>query len=227
MSPAGLSERPATPALNALLHDPQLAGTALHLGAGKLLFSPDRPPKRVYLIASGLIRLMEPPNGGQRLGRTLAWVGPGQIVGWQALASGSPDRLCARAERDSRLIPLPTRWLARRISRFPRLGLEMIAQLTSQLRATRIEAGELIQLEAPQRLARALCRLVKHPALAQPNGRWAVIRLTHADLASRTGISRETVSLILSRWRRMGVVRTSRGRLAVLLDRLSDLPTGQ
>jgi len=223
MSAARLNTRPLTSALALLAEERELASAALRLAAGEYLFSPDRPARTVYLVTSGLLRLIEPAGSGTRLARTLGWAGPGELVGWSSLTGGPPDRVRARAERETRVLPLPIRWLARRMARQPRLALEIIARLARDLRAARTETGEMIRLETPQRLARALGRLAGHPALAQRDGRWTIIRLTHADLASRTGISRETVSLILSRWRRMGVVKTGRGRLALDAERLAAL----
>lgn len=216
---------PQSPVFRTLVEDPELAGAAIRVSAGELLFGPENRPRSLYLVAAGLFRLIDPPNGGRRLARTIAWLGPGAIIGWNVLLPDQSIRFWIRAERESRLIPLSLRLLARRIARQPRLALEMLTQFAEQLHEAYIESGELIRLETPQRLAKSLMRLAEHPALAQRDGRWSIIRLTHADLASRTGISRETVSLILSRWKRMGVVRTGRGRLAVELDRLGELIT--
>ena len=213
-----------TPAvMRAFMDDPELNQQAITLQAGEFLFTPGQPAKHPFLIQSGLIRLGEPVEAKRRMPRTIAWLGPGKIVAWNGLVRGDAPRLWARAERETRLIPLPVRMLARRIARHPRIALEIIAQLANQLLMAQLETGELIRLETPQRLSRALCRLALNPGLTQVEGQRAVIRLTHADLASRTGISRETVSLILSRWRRQGVVKTGRGRLVVELNRLEEV----
>jgi CRP-like cAMP-binding protein len=214
---------PQSPVFRSLVEDPELVGSALRVQAGELLFGPEHRPRHLYLVASGLFRMIDPPNGGRRLARTLAWLGPGSIIGWNVLLPRQPVRFWIRAERESRLIPLPTRMLARRIARQPRLAFELLTQFAELLHEAYVESSELIRLETPQRLANSLRRLADHPGLAQHDGRWSIIRLTHADLASRTGISRETVSLILSRWRRMGIVRTGRGRLAVEMNRLDEL----
>lgn len=199
-----------------------MAGSAIRVGAGQFLFGPDRRADGLYLITYGLFRLIEPPGAGRRVLRTLAWLGPGEVIGWDALLPRRPGRLWVQAERESRIVRLPLRMLARRVIRQPRLAIEIIAQLAGHLAAAYVEAGELTRLETPARLAHCLRRLADHPVLAQRDERWSIIRLTHADLASRTGISRETVSLILSRWRRMGLVRTGRGRLMVDRNRLDE-----
>ncbi|MDD4890870.1 MAG: Crp/Fnr family transcriptional regulator, partial [Phycisphaerae bacterium] len=147
---------PTPSAIGLLLEDLELTGTAIRVPAGELLFGPQREPGTLYLISHGLFRVIDPPDAGRRLARTLAWLGPGEILGWNALVPHDSHRLWVRAERESRLIPLPVRLLARRMSRQPRLGIEIIAQLAGHLLATYTEASELIRLETPLRLAHCL-----------------------------------------------------------------------
>ena len=216
-----LASRAAT-ALQRLVEDAAGVSTTLRISAGQPLFGPGMSPRNVYLVVEGLLRVIDPPDGGRRIPRTLDWLGPGDFVGWSAISPGLETRFQIRAERDTLLLPLSPRALARRMAGRPRLALEIISQLVRRLNGVYVETGELVRLETPQRLANCLARLATRPAMAQADGRWTIIRLTHADLASRTGISRETVSLILSRWRRSGVVRTGRGRLMVDLARLAE-----
>jgi CRP/FNR family transcriptional regulator len=212
----------ARTALQRLLDAPESVGSAIRVSAGQFLFGPNMPQRNVYLVVEGLLRVIDPPDGGRRIPRTLEWLGPGDFVGWSAISPRLETRFQIRVERDSLLMPMSLRGLARRMTRQPRLALEIISQLVRRLNSVYVETGELVRLETPQRLANCLVRLTTNQALAQSDGRWTIIRLTHADLASRTGISRETVSLILSRWRRAGIVRTGRGRLMVDLARLTD-----
>ncbi|MCG3179563.1 MAG: Transcriptional regulator SdrP [Phycisphaerae bacterium] len=211
------------PPLRRLMEDPALADRIASLEVDQVLFGPRDQPRYLYLIVSGLVRLTEAANRGRLLPRTLLWLGPGNFLGFSAVPGNEPDDISAVAMRPTRVLPLSVEQLRIRIERDPELGLEIINQLGGRLRTAQHELDEQVRLEAPQRLARTLHRLAEIPELAQREGAWEVIRLTHADLASRTGISRETVSLILSRWRREGAVRTGRRRLEINPQRLAEV----
>lgn len=224
-----MSSKPASrfrlsAALAALIEDEKQADTVISLDPGDVLYEPAHPPDRLYLLAEGLIRVSEPRAPGRPLARTLDWFGPGSLLGLAMLCEpGAGAKHIATAERPSRALPLPVETLREHIHREPEFALELLRQLARRLHDAGAEAGELTRLDAPRRLAAALGRLADQPALADAEGDWLTLRLTHADLASRTGISRETVSLILSRWRREGAVRTGRRRLSVHRRRLAKL----
>lgn len=215
----------ASGVLTALLGDPKLADKAISLKPEEYLYGPGDPPKSLYVVHSGLIRLIDPPSDFLPEPRPVDWLGPGLLLGWSCVLPAEKN-LWAQADQPSSVIPMTLADLAGRIGSDTELAVAVITQMAMRLKLAFAETSELIRLEAPQRLARALVRFAAHPTLAEidkHNDAWTVIRLTHADLAGRTGISRETVSLILSRWRARGLVKTGRRRLHFDHARLQEL----
>jgi CRP-like cAMP-binding protein len=220
-----------SPSVRALLADADLADALHDVSPDEELFGPQDPPDSPLLIISGLIRLYEPSDEERQLPRTIGWFGAGELIALETTDAepgegDEPWTLTAVAAEATQVMKLSRERLALHFAREPQLALEVIGQLAGRLHRMQLEASEQVRLEAPHRLANTLRRLSSVVELSDRDGDWQIIRLTHADLASKTGISRETVSLILSRWRRAGAVQTGRRRLAYHPQKLGALLNG-
>ncbi len=215
----------AASALLTLANDPTFADDIIDVEPEAYLYGPGRPPESLYLVTGGLIRLIHPPSEFMPEPRPIDWLGPGLLLGWSSVLPPA-YHLWARAEQPTTVLPLSMQELGEWMGNNAELAESVVTQIGRRLKLAYSETSELIRLEAPQRLARTLVRFSHHPTLAEDDeaGKgWTTIRLTHADLAGRTGISRETVSLILSRWRARGLVKTGRKRLRYDAARIREL----
>ncbi|MEN9538950.1 MAG: hypothetical protein RLZZ126_1185, partial [Pseudomonadota bacterium] len=99
------------------------------------------------------------------------------------------------------------------IAEHPEFALDMVAKVNNRLRITTLSARNLAFLDVYGRLSQLLL------ALAKPNpegGQVIEERLTHAEMASRVGCSREMVSRILKDLETGGYLGFRERRIAIL-----------
>jgi CRP-like cAMP-binding protein len=90
---------------------------------------------------------------------------------------------------------------------FTRRILDLLAY---RLSASTLRESSIIFLDAQARLALILLKLDQY----QPEE--DLVTISQAELAQRTGLTRQTVAKILGRWRRAGWLITGRGRIMLL-----------
>jgi CRP/FNR family transcriptional regulator, cyclic AMP receptor protein len=86
----------------------------------------------------------------------------------------------------------------------------MLDVIARRLRLSNQRETALAFLDAPARLARVL------RILGEQFSDLGYISISQADLARRTGLTRQTVAKNLSHWRRAGWLLTGRGRIVLL-----------
>lgn len=100
-----------------------------------------------------------------------------------------------------------TAWLRAR----PDVALQLLGECVARLRRTRHTAASLALLDVHRRVARTLDQL------AEPHGDERIVptRLTHQEIASMVGASREMVSRTFKSLTQSGFIRVEAGRIVV------------
>lgn len=101
--------------------------------------------------------------------------------------------------------------------RNPILAQTVLQSLSANLSAAHRQIESLTFERNDRRLARALYDLGNNAASA------GAIRLTHEELAELIGASRETVTNLMIRLRRQGLIEYKRGEARLHLPRLAQL----
>lgn len=194
-----------------------LAGTARFLGvpSGQRIFSQGDTSRGLYIVAKGRVRVSRLSQQGRE--QTLAIAEPFQTLGEAALFSEPPRHgnhaVCLQP---STVICLPTALVRRLSLEHPALSQAMLKEFSRRIQQLeeRLEEQALMSLE--QRLARSLLE----------GGRedWSV-----TELASFLGVARETLSRLVQRWIREGVLERRGSQVRVLdrqaLSRISAAPS--
>lgn len=180
----------------------ELAGSAMSVPAGAVLFSERDPCKGFPLLLEGEVRVFRPSDDGRSL--ELYRLAPGEmcLVSSASLFRTQPLAAQAVATRPTRLLMVPPpvfrSWLVHPAFRDFVLGLfaERMADLTT-----------LVDAVAFQRLDRRLAAaLLGHgPELA----------VTHQELADVLGTVREMVTRLLRRFEREGWIELARERIRI------------
>jgi CRP/FNR family transcriptional regulator len=175
------------------------------------LFEPGTPAENLYYIESGQVRLYQiAPDGSARLADIL---GPDDWFGISALASPTIYGARAMVVTPSVLWVLPAERLKELVMQQPQIGVDLISQLASRLRAAHDAAALLVFDDCNQRLIQTLLRFSRTAAATPQEGGDVVLRITHQQLAQAVGAARETVSLALTQLRQQNLLRTGRNRL--------------
>lgn len=175
--------------------------------AKTVLFEQGDPARMVYLVKSGKVRISRLTADGKEL--TLAILGKGDIFGEELVFT--PDVLRttqATCLEDAYLCLSRMQDLFALLSRHPVIALNIAKYMQEQRDDALSAVEDLSSLKVPDRLVRLFERLAVDHGCPSPEGTRVEVRLTHAQIASLVGSTRETVTLELSKLVRSGRLRT-------------------
>lgn len=186
------------------------AGQPRAYSKGKILYSQGDHADCFYYIVSGQVRtFISSTDGNERL---LTIYKQGDILGEAAFFDECPRVSSAQLTVDSRVIAIDRPALERCMQQDPALTFSLLKYLSGTVRmlSTHLDAASF--LPANKRIIRLL--------LNMDAGASHAISVTHEDLGYSLGISRVTVSRILSTLSKRGWIALGYGKIT-LLDRES------
>jgi len=178
-----------------------------------IIFEQGDVGRLVYVVKIGRIRIARATADGKEI--TVAILGPGDLFGEEVVFSDVVRSTFATCLDASLLCTARAEDLFGLLTRHPLLALNVAKYLNEQRDDALSIAEEFAYLKVPDRLMKLLERLVAEHGVPDPEGRLIDIRLTHADIASLIGSTRETVSSLLAQFVRDGRV-AMRGRQILL-----------
>jgi CRP-like cAMP-binding protein len=151
-------------------------------------------------------------------------LGKGDIFGEIALLDGNPRTADATAVTDCELFVIERRDFLPLMREEPDIALRIIEILCSKLRRTTEQAEEVMFLDLPSRLAKALMRLVDADTAGM---RERKISITQKDLGNIIGMTRESTNKQLRIWKGKKWLRLERNTVVILAtDHLTAIAEG-
>jgi CRP/FNR family cyclic AMP-dependent transcriptional regulator len=175
---------------------------------GSVIYFTDERANSLYIIRHGLIFIILASVDGREM--IINEIHEGECFGELAMITGLPHSTSAVAQVESEVIIVPGENLLTTMKSNSRLMESMLNVIAERLRLSNQRESALAFLDAPARLARIL------RILNEQIDDLGYISISQADLARRTGLTRQTVAKNLSRWRRAGWLLTGRGRIVLL-----------
>lgn len=187
---------------------------------GEILFFLSEPGEVAYVVRSGVVSIvLSSPDGREMV---INEMHPGEMFGELDLLTRKTRSASAVARSNGELLVIPLDVFLRLMDdepRFVRLVLEFTAH---RLQKTTKRLMALAFMDAQARLARSLL------ALEEEERETGYVTISQEELASSSGLIRQTVAKALGEWRRNGWVLTGRGRIVVLNRKaLEKLERGQ
>lgn len=176
-----------------------------HLAARTVLFLKGDASDGLYAIRRGQIRIGSTNDLGQQM--TMNFLGGGDVFGEIALLDGRSRTADAVAMEDTEMFFLPRRDFLNLLKDEPTIAVQLIELLCARLRDLIERMEETTFLPASMRLARRVLML------ATDYG--SEIHISQDELASLTGVTRETVNRQLQSWKRAGLLSLGRSRLTI------------
>ncbi len=178
---------------------------------GEQLFAEGDEGSGFYVVLTGRVKISKvSPEGKEQI---LHMVGPGEPFGEVPVFAGQGFPADAAAAAQSTVLFFPRVAFVGLIKRDPTLALNMLAQLSRRLRQFAGLVEDLSLKEVPGRLAKYLLYLVDR------DGQGAVeLDISKGQIASLLGTIPETLSRILARFDREGLIR-SKGKQIRIVDR--------
>jgi CRP/FNR family transcriptional regulator, cyclic AMP receptor protein len=179
------------------------------VSAGQVVFHKEEPGDGLYGVLAGRIAFTVDSVEGKEL--TLNVLGPGEFFGEIALLDGKGRTASAVARDASELLFIARKDFLSFVSQRPDTMIHIMELLCAHLRRSTDYISDFAFLSLSRRLAKQLVILLNDGV--SPSGRG--LRVSHAELASMLGVSRERVSRELAAWSGKGILEQGRGRLIV------------
>jgi CRP/FNR family transcriptional regulator, dissimilatory nitrate respiration regulator len=177
---------------------------------GERIFSEGDAGTGFYAVLSGRVKISKVSTEGKE--QILHLFGPGESFGEVSVFTGQGFPADAAAALPSTVLFFPRAAFSGLIRQDPALALNMLAQLSQRLRQFAGLIEDLSLKEVPGRLAKYLLYL------GGRDGGAVELDLPKGQLAALLGTIPETLSRILAKMNRQGLIR-SRGAQISILDR--------
>ena len=178
---------------------------------GTNIYAKGDPGTSLCAIGAGTVRISVPSVEGKDA--VLDVLGKGSILGEIALLDGHPRTADAIAVTDCELFVIERRDFLPLMREEPEIALKIIEILCSKLRRTTQQAEEVMFLDLPSRLAKALLRLVDGDTAGMQERK---VTITQKDLGNLIGMSRESTNKQLRIWEDKKWVRLERNAVVIL-----------
>jgi len=187
---------------------------------GSVIFQEGDPGKAAYFVCTGRVKIYRLSADGTEQLKGL--FGPGQPFGLVTALDCSPYPASAEAVEDSLVWSIKSEHLQRVLTSRPEVSVGVMKEVGNRLRQAHGRVHSLVAHSVPQRVAEYL---LEQARLQGQSGQTGAVRIrlsmTHHELGSYLGASRESVTRALSDIRREGVIKaTEPDTLLVDLERL-------
>lgn len=193
--------------------------------AGQAIHSAGEPARQLSIVAAGKVRIAHPTPGGEDA--RLAILGPGEPFGSLPELGDATYRDAANAHTGCCVLSISADNFRDLLQRYPALAMAALERTAARLRAAQQTIEQISAVPADRRIAATLLALAELVGRAEAGATLIDTELTHKDLAAMTGTSVETVSRVLTEFRRDGLIDSGRRWISVRdHERLSRLAHG-
>lgn len=170
--------------------------------------------KIIFLIKTGRVRISRNTADGKEV--TVAILGPGDMFGEDALFGGGERTTVATCMEETLICKAHADDLIGLLTGNSGLALNVAQMLSDRLSDASATIEDLAYAKISDRLVNLFDRLAGELGRATGDGTFLDVRLTHQDIASIIGSTRETVSLEMSNLVRAGQIKQEGGYITVL-----------
>ena len=190
---------------------------------GSVLFVEGEAPRGVFVICSGRVKLTTSSSQGRTLIVKVAE--PGEVLGVSGAILGRPYELSAETIEPAQLNFIRREDFLRLLNAHTEACLHTAQQLSEKYHSAQREIRSLgLSQTTGEKLARLVLDWCERNGDETPRGIRVQVLLTHEEIAQMIGTTRETVTRLLSGWRRKKMIEIKGSNLFVLAhDQLSDM----
>jgi CRP/FNR family cyclic AMP-dependent transcriptional regulator len=181
---------------------------------GSSIYLPNDLSDSAYLLAEGRVRICSTtPEGKQTI---LAFVETGELFGELAIIESAQREERAETVQNSSVVMLPGDHLRQLMEEAPGLALGVTKLIGLRRKRVERRLRSLLFRSNRERLTQLLLDLTEQYGNATTAGIQLTIKLSHQDLASIIGATRETVTTVLGELQSEGLLRIQRQKLTIL-----------
>ncbi len=180
---------------------------------GEIIFYQGEEAEEFFYLKSGLSLTYTILDDGRERNILISW--PGRLFGASTFFEKSQRRASAVALRACEVIRIDRELCRQCMEKFPSFSQYLIEELSKDIGILFEQTTDSALLRADIKVARFICRRLDRQQV-DGGGERPVLDYTHEVIARILGLSRWSVSMTLSEFRRRGWVRTGHGKLTVL-----------
>jgi CRP/FNR family transcriptional regulator, cyclic AMP receptor protein len=182
---------------------------------GHTVFAEGEPGDRLYIIASGKVKIARrSPDGRENL---VTIMGPPDMFGELSVFDPGPRTSSVITITEVRAVWMDRDALRAWIAERPQIAEQLLRVLARRLRRTNNDLADLILTDVPGRVAKQLLRLGQRFGTEQGGGLRVTHDLTQVEIAQLVGASRETVNKALADFAQRGWIRLD-GKSVLICD---------
>ena len=190
-------------------------GWTLKLASGQALFHEGDPATRVFTLTKGTLKLYKLLADGRR--QVTGFLHPGDFLG---ISVDDEHAFSAEALEESQLCWFPRARFDDFVEEQPRMERELYRMAATELAAAQQQFVLLGRKTASERLASFLLLLAERSALSTGTGAGMVrLPMSRSDIADYLGLTKETVSRVMSALKRDRIIRLETLEIIQILDR--------
>jgi CRP/FNR family transcriptional regulator len=188
-------------------------GWTLKLAPGQTLFHEGDPATRVFTLTRGTLKLYKLLADGRR--QVMGFLHPGDFLG---ISVDDEHAFSAEALEDSQLCWFPRNRFDDFIDDHSAMERELYRKAAHELAVAQQQLVLLGRKTATERIASFLLDLLDRDESA-PNPRLVRLRMSRSDIADYLGLTKETVSRVISAMKRDRVIRLQALDVVEIVDR--------
>jgi CRP/FNR family transcriptional regulator len=178
------------------------------------IFLEGEAPEALYIIMTGKVKVLRHSTDGKDV--VLRVGGPGHLLGTVAVFDGGGYPGTAQVIEECTALVIARNDCLTLVNRYPIFALAVISDLGSRLRSSAEQIRSLAVERVEQRIARVLLKLAETAGSDSPEGRVIEMPLTRQDVADMTGTTVETAIRVMSKFRRLELIKTRRGKVVLV-----------
>jgi CRP/FNR family transcriptional regulator, cyclic AMP receptor protein len=181
---------------------------------GTFVYFPSDPGQSVLVLARGRVKIkFITPDGQETI---LAFVGPGELFGELAIVDTQPRNEYAEAVTETTVIAIPRDDMLGLMERRPELAMHVTRLFGFRRRRLENRLRNILFCSIRWRIVALMLELLETHGKLVGDAWEIVLPLSHQDLASLIGATRETVTVTLGQLQDEKLIRVQRRRLTVL-----------
>jgi CRP-like cAMP-binding protein len=195
-----------------------------HVDKGGFYFQQGDRATTLHVLVRGRVKQLRVGPGGRQV--ILRFISPAEPFGFDALFDAGARRVAAQAAEDSQGVAWDVATLTRLMMLYPAISLNSLRLVVKRLVEVWDRLWDLSTAQVERRIARALLRLKPSTGPGVNQDLAIELAVSHQDLADLVGTTPYTVSRILRRWKRLGLVTGRRALVRIRLEPGSDMLRG-
>jgi len=182
---------------------------------GSILFVEAEEPRGVFILCSGRVKLTTSSSEGRTLIVKLAE--PGEVLGASATILGRPYEVSAETHEPSQLNFIKRDDFLRFLNSHTDACLHTAQQLSEKYQAAQREIRSLgLAQSTSEKLGKLLLEWCALHGETTPKGVRIKVLLTHEEVAQMIGTTRETVTRLLSDFKRKNIIEVKGSTILIM-----------